>query len=125
MKVIIDTNGLMIPVQFKVDIFEELKRLGYNRFIVPLAVINELESLGKKLRGKDRTAAKIALSLSQRCEVIEACGHADDIIIGLARELGAAVLTNDIGLKKRLEGEHIPIICLRQQNRLANIKDDI
>jgi rRNA-processing protein FCF1 len=115
----------MIPVQFKVDIFEELKRLGYDRFIVPLAVVKELESLGKKLRGKDRIAAKIALSLSQRCEIIDVSGHADDVIIGLAMELSAAVLTNDIGLKKRLESEHIPIICLRQKNRLGNITDDI
>ena len=125
MKVIIDTNGLMIPVQFKVDIFEELKRLGYDRFIVPLAVIKELESLGKKLRGKDRIAAKVALSLSQRCEIVDVSGHADDVIIELAMELSAAVLTNDIGLKKRLESEHIPIICLRQNNRLGNITDDI
>ena len=125
MKVIIDTNGLMIPAQFGVDIFEELRRLGYNRFIVPLAVIMELEKLGNKLRGKDRTAAKIALSLSQRCEIMKATGHADDIIIELAIELGAAVLTNDIGLKKRLENSNVPIICLRQKNRLGNVADEI
>ncbi len=124
MKVIIDTNGLMIPVQFRVDIFEELKRLGYDKYIVPLAVIKELENLGKNLRGKDRTAAKVALSLAQRCETIEVSGHADDVIIELATELGAAVLTNDIGLRKRLESEQIPIICLRQKNRLGNITDE-
>ena len=124
MKVIIDTNGLMIPVQFRVDIFGELKRLGYDKYIVPLAVIKELENLGRNLRGKDRTAAKVALSLAQRCETIEASGHADDVIIELAMELGAAVLTNDIGLRKRLESEQIPIICLRQKNRLGNITDE-
>jgi len=124
LKVIIDTNGLMIPVQFRVDIFEELKRLGYDKYIVPLAVIKELENLGRNLRGKDRTAAKVALSLAQRCETIEVSGHADDVIIELATELGAAVLTNDIGLRKRLESEQIPIICLRQKNRLGNITDE-
>lgn len=124
MKVIIDTNGLMIPVQFRVDIFEELKRLGYDKYIVPLAVIKELENLGRNLRGKDRIAAKVALSLAQRCETIEVSGHADDVIIELATELGAAVLTNDTGLRKRLESEQIPIICLRQKNRLGNITDE-
>ncbi len=114
----------MIPVQFRVDIFEELKRLGYDKYIVPLAVIKELENLGRNLRGKDRTAAKVALSLAQRCETIEVSGHADDVIIELATELGAAVLTNDIGLRKRLESEQIPIICLRQKNRLGNITDE-
>jgi rRNA-processing protein FCF1 len=124
LKVIIDTNGLMIPVQFRVDIFEELKRLGYDRYIVPLAVIKELENLGRNLRGKDRTAAKVALSLAQRCETIEVSGHADDVIVELATEFGAAVLTNDIGLRKRLESKQIPIICLRQKNRLGNITDE-
>jgi hypothetical protein len=114
----------MIPVQFRVDIFEELKRLGYDKYIVPLAVIKELENLGRNLRGKDRIAAKVALSLAQRCETIEVSGHADDVIIELATELGAAVLTNDTGLRKRLESEQIPIICLRQKNRLGNITDE-
>ncbi|WP_406657974.1 DNA-binding protein [Methanolobus sp. ZRKC2] len=125
MKVIIDTNGLMIPVQFNVDIFEELKRLGYDRFIVPLSVIRELETLQKELKGKDRTAAKVAYSLAQRCEIVETSGHADDVIIDLALERGSAVLTNDIGLRKRLESKNVPIICLRQKNRLEKITDEV
>lgn len=44
MKIIIDTNGFMIPVQFGVDIFEELKRLGFNEFYVPEAVVFEIEN---------------------------------------------------------------------------------
>ncbi len=125
MKVIIDTNGLMIPVQFNVDIFDELRRLGYNRFIVPLSVIRELESLQKGLRGKDKTAAKVAYSLARRCEVVETSGHADNVIVDLAGNCDAAVLTNDIGLKKRLEDKNIPIICLRQKNRLERITDEV
>lgn len=121
MKVIIDTNALMIPVQFNVDIFEELKRLGYDSFIVPLSVINELNNLERKLRGKDKTAVKVAKSLAQRCEILNNTGHADDVIVDLACELTAAVLTNDIGLRKRLEDKNIPVICLRQRNRLEII----
>lgn len=118
MKVIIDTNALMIPVQFNVDIFEELKRLGYDEHLVPIAVINELDILIKKLKGADRTAAKVARAMAERCEVIEAKGHADDIILNLATNLAASVLTNDIGLRKRLEENDVPVICLRQKNRL-------
>lgn len=125
MNVIIDTNGLMIPVQFGVDIFEELGRLGYDRFIVPLAVIRELEILVKKLSGKERMAAKVALSLAQRCETADVIGYADDVVIELAAEHDAAVLTNDAGLKKRLQARHISVICLRQKNRLSNITDEI
>lgn len=118
MKVIIDTNGLMIPVQFNVDIFEELRRLGYDTHLVPTAVIRELDSLIINLKGEDRIAAKVARSMADRCGIIEAEGHADDVILDLAVELCAAVLTNDAGLRRRLESKDITVICLRQKNRL-------
>ncbi|WP_292487796.1 DNA-binding protein [Methanohalobium sp.] len=118
MKVIIDTNALMIPVQFNVDIFQELKRLGYNKFLVPKAVLNELETLMKKSKGSDKAAAKVARSLGNKCEIINQTGIADEVIIKLANELDSAVLTNDIELKKRLMNKKIPVIYLRQKNRL-------
>lgn len=121
MKVIIDTNALMIPVQFNVDIFEELKRLGYDIYLTPTAVINELDILIKNLKGKDRTAAKVARAMADRCEIIQADGHADNVILDLAISHAASVLTNDIGLRKRLEKTGIPVICLRQKNRLEII----
>ena len=118
MKVIIDTNGFMIPVQFGVDIFEELKRLGFNEFYVPEAVVFEIEKLIKREKGSDRTAAKVARSMMDRCERIAATGPADDVILRLAKEMGAAVLTNDIGLKRRLAEKGIQTVSLRQKNRL-------
>jgi rRNA-processing protein FCF1 len=121
LKVIIDTNALMIPVQFNVDIFEELKRLGFDTFLVPSAVISELDILSKNLKGADRTAAKVARTMADRCEIIRAQGHADDVIVDLAAIHGASVLTNDAGLRRRLEQKSIPVICLRQKNRLEMI----
>jgi rRNA-processing protein FCF1 len=119
LKVIIDTNGFMIPVQFGVDIFEELKRLGFDEFFVPEAVVFEIEKLIKREKGSNRIAAKVARSMMDRCERITAAtGPADDVILRLAKEMGAAVLTNDIGLKRRLAEEGIQIISLRQKNRL-------
>lgn len=118
MKVIIDTNGLMIPVQFKVDIFTELQRLGYNEFMVPQAVVNELDKLARKSRGADKTAAKVAISLARRCEIIDETGVADDVIVKLASGLGIAVLTNDIELRGRLRRKGVTVIQLRQRNRL-------
>ncbi|HWQ44560.1 MAG TPA: DNA-binding protein [Methanosarcina barkeri] len=118
MKVIIDTNGFMIPVQFGVDIFEELKRLGFNEFYVPEAVVFEIEKLIKREKGSDRTAAKVARSMMGRCERIAATGPADDVILRLAKEIGAAVLTNDIGLKRRLAEKGVQTVSLRQKNRL-------
>lgn len=115
MKVIIDTNGLMIPAQFNVDIFDELIRIGYDDFIVPKAVIEELEILNKKAKGTDRTAAKIAKSLSGRCRLVDITGNADDVIEELAFEMDADVLTNDIELKKNLSAEEYgSFTCVRK-----------
>jgi rRNA-processing protein FCF1 len=119
LKVIIDTNALMIPIQFNVDIFDELQRLGFDEFVVPKAVLDELDTLVERSRGKDKMAAKVARSLADRCEAVDIAGFADDVIVELAENSGAAVLTNDIQLKNRLREKDITVVYLRQKNRLA------
>lgn len=117
--VIIDTNALMVPGQFGVDVFSELRKMGYHEFLVPGEVVKELNKLYVHAKGKDRTAASIALSLLDRCDIIKAKGNPDDVIIKMAEERGAAVVTNDIELKKRLKGKKITTIYLRQKKRLT------
>ena len=118
-KVIIDTNGLMIPGQFGIDIFSELEQLGFFSYIVPSASVKELERIVSTGRGKDRSAAKIALSLLDRCTIIDKNGYADDIIIDLAVGMDAAVLTNDTELKKRLCSKGVTNVYLRDRTRLS------
>ncbi|MDD5473226.1 MAG: DNA-binding protein [Candidatus Methanoperedens sp.] len=118
-KVIIDTNGLMIPGQFGLDIFSELKRLGFDSYIVLRASARELEKICAQGSGKDRTAAKIAVSLLDRCTIIEKNGFADDMITDMAVDMNAAVLTNDIELKKRLCSKGITTVYLREKTRLS------
>jgi uncharacterized protein len=118
-KVIIDTNGLMIPGQFGIDIFSELQQLGFFSYIVPNASVKELEKIVSTGCGKDRIAAKIALSLLDRCTVIDKNGYADDIIIDLAVGMDAAVLTNDTELKKRLCSKGVTNVYLRDRTRLS------
>jgi hypothetical protein len=111
----------MIPVQFRVDIFDELQRLGYNEFIVPSAVVDELNILVKRYRGEQKAASQVALSLCRRCTVIEKSGIADDVIVELASELNLSVLTNDVGLQNRLQKHEVPVIRLRQRNWLEQV----
>jgi rRNA-processing protein FCF1 len=118
-KVIIDTNGLMIPGQFGIDIFSELGQLGYDSYVVPSASVKELERIVAKGCGKDRTAAKIALSLLDRCIIINKDGFTDDIIVELAIEMKTAVLTNDTELKKRLCSKGVTNVYLRDRTRLS------
>ena len=119
MKVLVDTNGLMVPVQHGIDVMEELRRLGYDECVVPSAVRDELESLKTKLKGSDRVALAVALELAKRCDIAEAPGSADDVLARLAKEMGAPVFTNDAALRKRLKKEGVKTIFMRSRHTLA------
>lgn len=142
---IVDTNALLIPGEFGVDIFEELERLGYVQIIVPRIVLKELERLRDRLsmKGKEKKAAQVGYSLIQkyahiseqerrslRCTVSIEEGEreggrekvveeADDMIVALAVKKKAAVLTNDEELKDKLTQAGIVTVYLRGKNRLV------
>ncbi|WNY23481.1 hypothetical protein MmiHf6_07880 [Methanimicrococcus hongohii] len=123
--VLIDTNGFMIPVQFGIDIFSELQRLGFSKFLTIPAVVSELEKLSKTVSGNDRIAARVALQLSRKCSLLETPVHgkgvrnyADDIIIESALRHSVSVLTNDAGLRQKLMKRGIQVISMRQMKRL-------
>jgi rRNA-processing protein FCF1 len=120
-KVVLDTNGLMADVQFGIDIFEELSALGYDEFVVPSAVKDELETLRKKVKGEDKIALAIAQGLIKRCQVVETPrkGSVDDVVLETAKELKAPVLTNDAALRARLKKAGIRTIFVRSRKKLA------
>ena len=131
--VLIDTNGFMIPVQFGIDIFSELQRLGFSEFLTVPAVIFELQKLSKIVKGNDKMAARVALSLSRKCKILESIKgeedvsaksgkhsekYADDVIIEAAVQNSLTVLTNDAGLRQKLMNKGIRVVSMRQTNRL-------
>jgi len=64
-KIILDTNFLMIPYTFRVNIFAELSRImddSYKLFIIDKTV-DELENIIKNQPGKHKQAAQLALQL--------------------------------------------------------------
>ena len=119
MKVIVDTNALILSAKFGVDLFSELNRLGYEKVLVPGAVVKELKGLSNDLKGKEKTAVSVSLSFLDRCEIVEGNGIADDIILKLAKEKGAAVFTNDKKLKERLLKEGVVVVIIRQKRYLS------
>jgi len=125
-KVILDTNALMVPEQFNVDIFSELLRLVYVDWQVPASVLGELRSLAKRAdKGRDKIAARVALGLAEGCSTVgEDNFNADQAIVDLAMKTGAAVFTNDKALKKRLFSKGITVIYLRQRRYLKATKKE-
>lgn len=121
-QVILDANFLMTPGLYGVDIFSELDRLldvNYE-LIIPSAVIRELKYLASKGTASESSAARIALELSSRADIIETCECADEEILRLAKkEEGYIVCTNDKDLRDKLRANKVPVIYLRQRSYLA------
>ncbi len=125
-KVILDTNALMVAEQFGVDIFSELQRLGFIQCLVPVPVIRELKMLATKAdKGRDKIAARVGLGLSEQCRIMDTAEYdADRAIEDLALQENASVFTNDKALKKRLFSKGITVIYLRQGRYLeAAVKE--
>ena len=124
LKVIVDSNALFVPLQFRINIFYELERLLNRRFdlILLSAVKRELETLAKKGSPKLRREAACALRLAEKCRLVEVDAGSsvdvDDVIVKMAGERKAVVFTNDEQLRKRLRDISVPVIYVRQKSRL-------
>ena len=119
MRVVLDTNALMAPVEVGVRLFEELDRhLGEYDAVVPQAVLDELDRLAEG-NGKEATAASVGADLARReCEpVTHESAYADDAIIEIGKRVEYAV-TSDMPLRRRLLEANVPVICLRDRTKL-------
>ncbi len=112
---ILDTNALLVPWHFHVDVFEQLIELGF----VPSTIEPVLQEL-KTLARKGLKGANVALSLSKRCTIIEAAdgSNVDEQLINTALKYKAAVVTNDKVLMHELHEREIHVITLRSKRYL-------
>ena len=124
LKIIVDSNALFVPLQFKIDIFAELETLLNRRteLILISPVKRELETLVQKSSPKMRKNAFFALSLSEKCKYVKVLEKPkepiDDAIVRVARAWKAPVFTNDKLLKKKLRDISMPVIYVREKSRL-------
>jgi rRNA-processing protein FCF1 len=116
--VILDTNALMMPVQFKIDLEKQLTRLvGPCDIIVPSTVVAEVQRLAEH-EGKLKEAAAVATALINRFKVVQVQGTGDNSIRYVAREYQGIVVTNDRMLRRQLREAKHPVIYLRGKKRL-------
>ena len=133
-KILLDTNFLMIPGNFGIDVFEEIERISnfsYKLYILD-KTIDELEKLPEKTK-KQRTKTKIAVNIAiklietkvkeGKLNIIPTKTdiklnekfnnmYVDDIIKELKDEY--IIATTDIELRKHLKR----VIILRQKKYL-------
>jgi hypothetical protein len=117
----IDTNVLMYIFLKKVDVFSQLKEMGFRTFVIPRQVVDELERLSTALTGKERKAAIFALNIIKsmdNCHIVEVEAEGTDpALLKVAEEYGCTLITNDKGLKKRAKGR-VAVGFLRELNRI-------
>ena len=142
-KVVLDTNILMVPGQFMVDIYGDIERLMTEPYtlVVLDTVLNELTKLAVGT-SKDARAAQLGLGLvnahrqasptiwekilglvphdrkGKKLVIVKATGHVDDAIVEMA-DVDTIVATNDTGLKRRLKKKKIKLIVLKSKKYLS------
>ncbi len=119
--VVLDTNMLMVPYQFRVNIFSEISRLVPGAKIVTIPqVLKELKELERRGK-KEQLGARLALKLikEKRVDVLDVDKDVptDRALVQLA-EQGFIIATNDKELKKRVWKVGGTVIALRERNRL-------
>ncbi|WP_366830435.1 PIN domain-containing protein [Methanoculleus sp.] len=122
---LLDTNALLMPAQFGIDLYDELLALFGDFEPVTLEeVVGELSGLARG-HGRDAAAARVGLAMARRSTVVPSGSTAervDDRVIEYARREGCVVVTNDRELRNALLAEGIDVVVMRRQRTLELIR---
>ena len=124
-KIILDTNFLLIPLQFRVDIFSEFNRIcnfNYKLYIFEQS-INELRNIMEKQPGKGKKAAQFALKLIKLKNIQAIKSDKEDVDSLILKNLDqdTIIATQDMNLKRELLKKSASLIILRQKKYLQLI----
>jgi len=124
-RVLLDTNALLMPAQFGVDLYSELLALfGDFEPITLEEVVGELSGLARG-RGRDAAAARVGLALVRRSTVVPSGSTAEGVdnrVIEYARREGCTVVTNDRELRNALLREGVDVVSMRRQKTLELLR---
>ena len=123
-RIFVDTMFLMMPFQFKVDIFSELDRLfGNYEACISSITFKELDNIESKAsKGADKSAVKAVRKLIEQknLTVIESNEKlVDDFLVENAEDFDF-IATQDKELKKKLKNR-TKFIVLRSGKYLENV----
>ena len=125
MRVLLDTNALLIPAQFGIDLYTEL--LGIFGDFEPITleeVVDELTGLARG-RGRDAAAARVGLALARRSTIVPSGSSAESVderILEYARQERCVVVTNDRELRKALLREGVDVVSMRRRKTLDLVR---
>lgn len=124
-KIILDTNFLLIPFKFSVDIFSEFNRIcnfNYKLFIFEQS-INELKKIIERQSGKDKKAAQFGLKLIKLKSIGIIKSKKEDVDASLLSSINknTIIATQDLNLKRKLLKKGASVFILRQKKYLQLI----
>ncbi len=115
----------MMPAQFPIDLFGELRLLlGAYDPVVLKQVLDELRGLSRE-SGRTGAAARLGLSLAGKCAVADPRdqqGPVDEQIIQYAVQNRCLVVTNDRKMRDALFARGIGVISMRKQKKLELLR---
>ncbi|MBI2133787.1 nucleotide-binding protein [Candidatus Woesearchaeota archaeon] len=123
-KILLDTNFMLIPGQFGVDIFEEINRICIfsHEPVILEESLKELDGIIMGQKGKDKAAAKLAIELIKKKGIMTlktaTFKNVDKTILELAPKEGLIVATQDKELRHELKKLGVRTIVLMQKKYL-------
>src|SRR3989339_1295599 len=120
-KIILDTNVLMAVSQFKLDVFSQVDQFSdypYELFILDKTIL-ELNNIFTQQTGKNKQAAKLALSIIKQKKlslIPTEEGQVDDLLVAYSLK-GYVIVTQDLILKKRIKKAGGIALTIRQKRK--------
>ncbi|MFA9436497.1 MAG: PIN domain-containing protein [Candidatus Bathyarchaeota archaeon] len=122
-RILVDTNFLLIPVRFKVDIFTDSSDAvnDLTEFYVSSRVLNEIRLLKEKSKPSFVKELRLAETYAGQCTLIEdpSDGEVDDSLVNLASRERMVLGTTDSELRQKARKAGVKVIYLRQRNYLV------
>lgn len=132
--IILDTNFLLIPAEFRIDIFTEIHNLMDEPYEISILdmTLDELKQIQETQGGKAKSGAKLAQALIEhkKLKIIDIKQKSlntpvnskavivDDILLNIS-DKNTIVATQDGSLKKRLAEKGVKTIILRNKKHLV------
>lgn len=119
-KVVIDTNALIYSVEKPVDLLSELSRVisAAYEVLIPLPVIEELNSIRTSGKPKEKRLATLALKMISGYSTVAEQDRglpADASIANRAKGEKWVVVTNDNILRRALRERGVPVIFIKDR----------
>ena len=127
-KIIVDTNFLLMPYEYRLDMVSELRRIIHSpiTLVVSQGTLNEIATLAGR-NGRRAAAARFVESNMDKFksafefEIVPETGAVDKWILKYAQEKLLTVATNDVPLRKRLLAKGVPVIVMKGKSKLEFI----